>query len=86
TMPVLPLTLANATDAAASLRLTALVRPFNLSGHPALSIPIETPDGLPVGLQLVGRIGGDAALTALARALAERLAINPRLSFKEHAA
>jgi len=36
---------------AAMLRLTQL---FNMTGHPAISIPIPT-DGLPVGLQLVGR-------------------------------
>ncbi len=36
---------------AALLRLTQL---FNLSGHPAISLPIASP-GLPVGLQLVGR-------------------------------
>ncbi|HEX3865581.1 MAG TPA: amidase [Gemmatimonadaceae bacterium] len=36
---------------AALLRLTQL---FNLSGHPAITLPIRA-DGLPVGLQLVGR-------------------------------
>jgi aspartyl-tRNA(Asn)/glutamyl-tRNA(Gln) amidotransferase subunit A len=35
---------------AAMLRLTQL---FNITGHPAISLPIPTP-GLPVGLQLVG--------------------------------
>ena len=36
-----------------TLRLTQL---FNLTGHPAISLPCgETPDGLPCGLQLVGR-------------------------------
>ena len=84
TMPLFPLTLADAADAAASLRMTALVRPFNLSGHPALSIPIEAPNGLPVGVQLVGRIGGDEALCAVARVLAEPLGANPRLFLQEH--
>jgi aspartyl-tRNA(Asn)/glutamyl-tRNA(Gln) amidotransferase subunit A len=36
---------------AAMLRLTQL---FNITGHPAISLPIPT-DGLPVGLQLVAR-------------------------------
>jgi Asp-tRNA(Asn)/Glu-tRNA(Gln) amidotransferase A subunit family amidase len=36
-----------------TLRLT---QPFNLSGHPALTMPCgNTMDGLPVGAQLVGR-------------------------------
>jgi amidase len=51
------------------LRLTAFVRPFNVSGHPALSIPLATDSHLPAGLQLVGRRGGDAALCAAAHRL-----------------
>jgi aspartyl-tRNA(Asn)/glutamyl-tRNA(Gln) amidotransferase subunit A len=40
---------------------------FNLTGHPAISLPIPAP-GLPVGLQLVGRTGRTQALLAVAAA------------------
>jgi amidase len=68
TLPAPPLTLAAATDARAVLRSSLLVRPFNLSGHPAITLPIAV-EGLPAGLQLVGRRGGDEALCALARSM-----------------
>jgi 2-dehydropantoate 2-reductase len=45
--------------------------PYNLTGHPAVSIPVPAP-GLPVGLQLAGRRGADLALLELAAA-AQRL-------------
>jgi amidase len=83
TMPVFVPTLEDAADAAAMLKLTALVRQFNLSGHPALSIPVATPTGLPIGIQLVSRIGGDAALCAVARALAPSLDIPTYLQREE---
>ena len=69
TLPIVPPRLGEAADARAVLRLTAFVRPFNVSGHPALSIPLETDSHLPAGLQLVGRPGGDAALCAAAHSL-----------------
>jgi aspartyl-tRNA(Asn)/glutamyl-tRNA(Gln) amidotransferase subunit A len=48
-----------------TLRLTQL---FNLTGHPAISMPCgRTPAGLPVGLQVVGHRGRTAALLGLAR-------------------
>ncbi|MGX1476720.1 UNVERIFIED_CONTAM: amidase [Streptomyces canus] len=48
---------------------TALTWAFNLSGHPALSLPAGLgPDGCPVGLQLVARHGGEALLLEVARA------------------
>jgi aspartyl-tRNA(Asn)/glutamyl-tRNA(Gln) amidotransferase subunit A len=52
----------------ALLRLTQL---FNLTGHPAISLPIPS-DGLPVGLQLVGRRDDTASLLSIAAAC-ERL-------------
>jgi aspartyl-tRNA(Asn)/glutamyl-tRNA(Gln) amidotransferase subunit A len=37
--------------------------PFNLTGHPAISVNCGfSPDGLPIGLQLVGRFRGETAL------------------------
>jgi amidase len=72
TLPEAPLTFAAAADARAALRSSSLVRPFNLSGHPAITLPIAAA-GLPAGLQLVGRAGGDEALCALARTLAATL-------------
>ncbi|OFW13359.1 MAG: hypothetical protein A3F70_00370 [Acidobacteria bacterium RIFCSPLOWO2_12_FULL_67_14] len=51
----------------AMLRLTQL---FNLTGHPAITIPCGmSPEGLPIGAQLVGRLGETAALLDLARAV-----------------
>jgi aspartyl-tRNA(Asn)/glutamyl-tRNA(Gln) amidotransferase subunit A len=53
------------------LRLTQL---FNLTGHPAISIPCgTTAAGLPCGLQLVGRINRTEELLAVARACEEAL-------------
>jgi amidase len=65
TLPDLPLSLATAADARAALHSSSCVRQFNLSGHPALTLPIRV-QGCPVGLQLVARAGADEALCALA--------------------
>ncbi len=51
---------------AVMLRLT---QPFNITGHPAISLPCgRTQAGLPVGLQLVGRRHATPALLAIALA------------------
>jgi amidase len=68
TMPDPPLTLAEARDGRPTLGVTSFVRAFNLTGHPALSLPLPAADGFSVGLQFVGRRGGDAELCAIARA------------------
>jgi Asp-tRNA(Asn)/Glu-tRNA(Gln) amidotransferase A subunit family amidase/ketopantoate reductase len=41
--------------------------PYNLTGHPAVSVPVSSA-GLPVGLQLAGRRDGDLKLLELASA------------------
>lgn len=76
TMPDYPLRLEDAADTRAVLGMTAFVRPFNLSGHPALSIPFEGESGLPVGLQLIAAKGADELLLAVAGELLRRLDSN----------
>lgn len=66
TLPTVPPAFEELGDAARVLRLTALVRPFNLSGHPAASLPIAGPGGRPAAIQLVGTMGGDERLCAVA--------------------
>lgn len=50
----------------------------NLTGQPAVSLPLAQADGLPAGLQLVGRVGDDAGLFALAFELEARMPWNTR--------
>ena len=56
---------------AAGANQGALTIPANLAGNPALSIPVGTVDGLPVGLQVIGRHHEEQLLLDLA-AIAER--------------
>ncbi|MBK3558610.1 amidase [Streptomyces sp. MBT56] len=57
---------------------TALTWAFNLSGHPAASLPAGfTGDGCPVGLQVVAPRGADLGLLAAARAVEDALPAAP---------
>jgi amidase len=53
---------------------------ITLTGCPAISLPCGlTRDGLPIGLQLVGRPHGDAELLGCARLIEQALAFPPRV-------
>jgi aspartyl-tRNA(Asn)/glutamyl-tRNA(Gln) amidotransferase subunit A len=57
-------------------RQPSLRIPFNLTGHPALALPMGfDADGMPLSLQLVGPRGGEARLLAVAHALERRLGV-----------
>ena len=50
---------------------TAYTCPFNLTGHPSVVVPLaKSRDGLPIGVQLVGRRWSEPALLALAAQVA----------------
>lgn len=72
TLPELPPTLAEAADPLSVVNLTRLVRPFNLSGHPALTLPAGELHGRPIALQLVARKGAEGLLVQAAEWLTAR--------------
>jgi aspartyl-tRNA(Asn)/glutamyl-tRNA(Gln) amidotransferase subunit A len=57
--------LADGVDMSARHAMLRHTQPFNLTGHPAMTIPIAAPN-LPVGLQLVGRAGATPRLLEIA--------------------
>ena len=51
-----------------SMASGAYVVPFNLTGHPAVGIPIgQTQNGLPIGMQIIGKRWRDMELLAIAQ-------------------
>ncbi|WP_233830151.1 amidase [Paraburkholderia sp. ZP32-5] len=75
TLPALPITLDEARRGVPVIAMSSLIRPFNLSGHPALSLPLPL-DGTPLkaGLQIIGRHGADEQVCAAAAAFEAALA------------
>ena len=49
------LVFANARCITLALNMVGNTAPFDVSGHPAMSVPCGTADGLPIGMMLVGR-------------------------------
>ena len=54
--------------------------PFNLSGQPAISLPLcSSSEGLPIGMQFVGRFADEASLLRLAALLEQQMPWRGRL-------
>jgi amidase len=67
TLPAFPVTIDEARNGASVIAMSSLIRPFNLSGHPALSLPLPVVGTtLKAGLQIVGRKGADEQVCAIA--------------------
>jgi amidase len=49
-----------------NLEMTPNTAAFNVTGHPALSVPCALSDGLPVGMMLVGRFFEESTLLRVA--------------------
>lgn len=59
-------------------RLTALTRPFSYLGLPVLTMPMgRDGNGMPMGVQLIGRPFGEARLLSVAQALAMDIGWSP---------
>lgn len=66
-MPSTPMK-AHRLDAQAPYSMITNTAPFDVTGHPAISVPCAKSAGLPVGLMLVGRDFGESTLFRLSHA------------------
>lgn len=69
TVPTRAWTIEEAKELGRPSEWTRITRIFDLTGQPAISVPCGTdPDGLPIGLQLAGRMWDEAGVLRAARA------------------
>jgi amidase len=76
-MPTLPMTATPLVEVGApreeylvrALEMIGNTAPFDVTGHPATSVPAGLVDGLPTGLMVIGRHGDDATCLRVAAAL-----------------
>ena len=83
TLTRLPAEIASLRSAAGvtddGVRFSAFVRIWNVTGQPAITVPVyQTAGGLPVGIQLVGAPGRDDLVIALAAQLETALGRRPQ--------
>ena len=69
TLASFPMTRSEGLAGKNDLTISSLTRPFNLSGHPAITIPLLNEFGKPIAMQLVGAKGNDELICAIAKKL-----------------
>lgn len=57
-----------------TLGMLANVDPFNVSGHPAMNVPCGTSNGLPIGMQVIGKYFDEATVLRVAHAYEQNFA------------
>jgi amidase len=67
----------NADDMRAAFAVADNTSAFDLTGHPAISLPCAMSEGLPVGMMLVGRLGEDSAVLKASHAFARQIFTPP---------
>jgi amidase len=67
----------NADDMRAAFAVADNTSAFDLTGHPAISLPCAMSESLPVGMMLVGRLGEDSAVLKASHAFARQIFTPP---------